>query len=197
MKSLETIQKVAKFGRTISKIIYTISLVCLIVLIIVGFAFYSIPKNIKLSSKQIAAITGIDTSEEIANDDGKEISFSKEKVAGRLYCQLAITCIVLISEMFIFKKAQHYFEFELKEGTPFTDNGAKKIKELGILVIAVPIVASVISSIIYLILRATLHDVGEFDIDFKISLSFGLFLLFLSAVFRYGASLKNKEEQKN
>ena len=115
---------------------------------------------------------------------------------GAIYDALMVGAIGLLCEMYIAKKAVDYFTFELEEGTPFTEEGANKIKKLGINIIVAPIIATVISTICHVIISKLMDNVGDIDINYEISLTMGLVFLFLSAVFRYGASLEKKGTKK-
>ena len=183
MDSLQTIQKVAKFGKIFSKIVYVLCLISFIILLITSIGIWQLPNTITISGKNIPFIENL---------DNKNIELSKATI----FDQLINSCILLIGELYLAYKALKYFEFELEEGTPFTFKGAEKMKNLGILVITVPIIAALIALIAHIIIKTMLNNVTEFDTNFNISLTMGLFFLFLSAVFRYGASLalRGKEE---
>lgn len=181
MKSLETIQKISKFGKIVSKIIFTLCFVALIIFFVAGLCVVTLPANIEITKDNLPFL------------ETNNIKFSKNGV----YDTLIVASIGVIAEMYIAKKAEKYFEFELQEGTPFTEESANKIRKLGIIIIVAPIIASLISFIIHIVIAKLFGDVGEIELNYDISLTMGLFFLFLSAVFRYGAHLKNNENEKN
>ena len=188
MKSLETIQKVAKFCKIFSKIAYVFCIISIIFLIIAGITALSMPNTITFNSKQLLIF---DESENL------DVEFSRST----FFDQCVVAAIIVIGELYLAKKAIKYFEFELEEGTPFTNKSANEIKNLGILTIAVPIIVSLVALIAHIIIKAVMENVADFEANIDISLSLGLFLLFLSAVFRYGASLteaksENTEEKE-
>lgn len=180
MKSLETIQKVANFGKILSKIVFIFCFVGLIFTLIGAISVSMLDIN------------------SIINDGSFSFIKSNEEYIskGIIYDDLIISSIALICEMYIAKKALNYFEFELEEGTPFTEESANRIKKLGITVIIAPIIATIISAIAHVIITKLMGNAGDVDINYSISLAMGLFFLFLSAVFRYGASLEKKETKK-
>lgn len=182
MESLKTIQKVSKFGKVFCKIIFILCLVSLIIFLIAGLCVYLLPNDIELNKNSLSFL------------EANNLNFSKNSA----YDTLAIASIGVITAMFVLKKAEDYFTFELQEGTPFTEESAKKIKELGIIVILAPIVATVVSLIVHAIIQTIFGDVGEIEFNYDVSVTMGFVFLFLSAVFKYGASLKenNKEEEK-
>lgn len=81
---------------------------------------------------------------------------------------------------------------ELKEGTPFTNAGADRIKWLGIMVIVLPNISMWITDGIYERIRLAewnrLEDAG--------SITFGIFLLLLAMVVRHGTELEQKSKGK-
>lgn len=104
--------------------------------------------------------------------------------------------IVFSAEAVVAKFINVYFKHELKAGTPFTFEGAKEMLRLGIITIAVPSAASVISAIYLTVVTA---DSGDWNFSVKISLGMGLMFLALSPLLKHGTELrlraKNAEEQ--
>lgn len=80
-----------------------------------------------------------------------------------------------------------YFKLELSEGTPFTQAGAKKITQLGILFLAAEILTAGFASFMEEHLPFYL---GRIDSAGGIAL--GVCLLLLAVVVRYGAELEEK-----
>ncbi len=85
--------------------------------------------------------------------------------------------------------AERYFAAEQKEGTPFTNAGADRVKRLGILTIIISLVSVCITEGIYEAIR--LADWNKFDDAGGVLI--GICLILLSAVFRYGAELEQKD----
>lgn len=113
---------------------------------------------------------------------------SKEQLVGIL---TAAACSMLfggVLTIFVYR----YFTEELKEGTPFTNAGADRIKWLGIMVIVLPNISMWITDGIYERISLAewnrLEDAG--------SITFGIFLLLLAMVVRHGAELEQKSKGK-
>lgn len=84
--------------------------------------------------------------------------------------------------------AWRYFTAELKEGTPFSDAGADRVKQLGILTIALSVISTWIMEGIYE--KINLTEWNRFD-DAG-SITFGICLILIAMVIRYGAELEQK-----
>lgn len=111
----------------------------------------------------------------------------------------AINCIGYIV---LSREAQRYLSLEIKEGTPFTFNGANLLKRLGIITIIVPILVTVASEIFCnvfeSITNSTAFSLEELNFDNEGSIAMGLMLLLLSVLCQYGAELiENKDSRKN
>ena len=178
MESLKTSQKLSKLGKILSKIVYVFCLVGLILCIIGGLGLIFIPESFELANIKIHMLIK------------SNINFSREII----YASLIIGIIELACEMYISKQAQKYFEYELEEGTPFTQEGANKIKRLGLIVIFIPFVASFISELGFEIAKHTMNFNQNLDINFNVSLTLGITFLILSTIFRYGSSLTKDKE---
>ena len=95
--------------------------------------------------------------------------------------------------------AERYFKNVLSAGTPFTFDGAKEVFRLGIASMIISVAVSVGTGILTgLVALFSSPELAELDFDLSISLSTGLFFLFLSMLFKYGAELNEKkaEEEK-
>ena len=87
--------------------------------------------------------------------------------------------------MFVYR----YFTAELKEGTPFTNAGADRIKWLGIMQIVLSIISTQIVDVIYE--KIGLAEWNRFDDASHIGIGIGLILL--GMVVLYGAELEQKK----
>ena len=102
------------------------------------------------------------------------------------------TMAVLFSDLFMLTTdaillsfACRYFKTEQAEGTPFTQNGADQLKQLGIRCIWMPIVAIAAASVVTVCLGA--EKAG--DLSNLPSVVTGIVLILGSLIFRYGAEL--------
>ena len=98
--------------------------------------------------------------------------------------------IVCVGEAIFAFMAERYFGNVLSEGTPFTFEGAKASFRLGLASIIISVAASVIAGLAIAFAALFAENVSEFDVDMSISLSTGLFFLFLSLIFKHGAELQ-------
>lgn len=176
-KSLKIIQVVSKIAKILSIIVF---IAC-----IVGVA----------GSLITLLVFGSINFEEIVLDNGvtlKAFIESEANVDTDAFIPLMISAIItLIATGVVSKFTQIYLEHELKDGTPFTFKGAKECLRLGILGTAISLGASIICGIIGACFKST----TEIDIEFSLDVGFGLFFLFLSAVFYYGATILEKNAQ--
>ena len=87
--------------------------------------------------------------------------------------------------------SERYFKNVLTAGTPFTFEGSKECFRLGVASLIVSAAISIVSAIVAGILLALAQmNVAEPDFSLSISLSTGLFFLFLSLIFKHGAELQ-------
>lgn len=88
--------------------------------------------------------------------------------------------------------AYRYFTLEQKEGTPFTENGAKSLLRLGIISIVLSAVEATIRCSIYEIMR-----ISEITEDFSSAwgVIMGVCLILFSLIVKYGAELEQKAKK--
>lgn len=91
-----------------------------------------------------------------------------------------------LTEGLLFLFAHRYFKQELADGTPFTMAGAEQVKSLGIKTIVMPLVAIIISAVIYECFGVT-HP-GNWDNGTAVVL--GIALILFSLILRHGAELR-------
>lgn len=105
---------------------------------------------------------------------------------GQLVGILTAAAISLLFGGILMALAYRYFTAELKEGTPFTNAGADRIKQIGIIEIVISIISMSVIDGIYE--NIGLAEWNRFDDAGGITL--GICLILLSMVFRYGAELE-------
>ena len=167
--TLNTVQKFFKAGKILSTIGFVASIVgaagC-----IIGAAV------LKMSG------IGSKAADMVMNTEGMtyETAFAS-CIAGIIICAGSIAVSWL---------SRKYYDNELDAGTPFTFEGAKEIKRLGIVAIAVPLGAQIVSSIVFEIMSAVLDASGTNQMETEVSLTLGIIYIALSFVFRDGAELR-------
>ncbi len=92
--------------------------------------------------------------------------------------------------------ARKYFKFEIKEGTPFTFEGAKKLQKTGVRYIILPILFAIINAIVYYVFTFALKM--ELPSDFltvasSINIGTGIMMILISLVFKHGAEVSENE----
>lgn len=117
-----------------------------------------------------------------------EAGTSAKQLTGILLAAAVTMLFGSILTTFVYR----YFTAELKEGTPFSDAGAERIKWIGIVSIIISLVSSLVMDGIY----EGFHLIEEWNhYDDAGSLTAGIFLILLSAVVRYGAELERRRKE--
>ena len=98
--------------------------------------------------------------------------------------------VVLIANAVLLGLAGYYFKTEQADGTPFTADGAKRVKRLGIHCIWLPIVATVIATVILTCFGAD----GSVELTNLPGIATGIVLILASLIFRYGAELTDNNK---
>lgn len=169
MSNLEKIQKGMRVLQILSKIILIVA--------IVGVALASIGATLVAS--------------DVLNMENQFLHFlsvTAEMSKGQLVGILTAAAISLLFGGIIIAFVYHYFTTELKEGTPFTNAGADKIKQLGIIEIVLSVISMWVIGGIYEYIGLT--EWNRFDDAGNITL--GICLILLSMVVRYGAELEQR-----
>lgn len=177
-KSLKTIQVLSKIGKILSKIVF---IVC-----IIG------------ASMCLASILGLAIgTTDLLSIHGKTITQTLADVSdvstGTAYAIFCVGLTMCLGEIFIAKFSEKYFINELKDGTPFTERGAKEMLRLGILTISISLGTSILSSISLEVIQHSFSNVETRDIGTGAPVGIGIAFLIFSVVFRYGASLTKNE----
>ena len=168
-RNLEIVQKTSKVLGILSKIGYICSIVGAVCCLVAVSILFIAGRNPEIVAKI---------------QEGSKLTIRQTVGAcfiGLVYC---------ISSILITKWHLNYFLMEQKEGTPFTEEGAKSFRTLGIVNIVVPLTAVIIASILEAIFKSP-HEVRP-DVSFGL----GIAMILLSFVFAYGAELEKKAEPK-
>lgn len=173
MTNLEKIQKVMRVLQILSKII--------LIFAIVGVILASIGATLVAS--------------DVLNTENRFLHFisvTAEMSKGQIVGTLTAAAVSLLFGGIITAFVYRYFTAELKEGTPFTNAGADKIKQLGIIEIVLSVISMGIVDGIYE--KIGLAEWNRFDDAGGITL--GICLILLAMVVRYGAELEQKTRTK-
>lgn len=178
MKTLKTVQTISKVGKILSKIAFICS--------VVGFFGCVIGIMTIAICSGTVTINGVDFPTYLTEntDVTTEILYSYIS-AGAIYCIAGA-----VNSFF----AEKYFAKELEDGTPFTFDGSEKLMKLGILTICLPLAASILSSIIYGIIKLAEPSAKPADSGIAGSLTLGVMFIILSLICKLGAEEKSQQK---
>ena len=171
MKTLKTIQTLAKIGKVFSKIIFVCCIVgfCGCIVGIVSLALGA--ETFKLGGVTIHGM--------IENEAGMSLP--------TLYASMAVGLLFCGAEAVLCKFAEAYFKHELADGDPFTLLGAKELLRLGILTIVIPLGTVIVCSIGIAIADNFFPGIDKLSIGEFSSVGLGVMMIVLSLFCRYGA----------
>lgn len=183
MKSLDTIQKLSKIGRVLSKIAFLFSVIgfcgCIAGLLSLSFGNGSL---IKIGGVTLHAL--------ISEEYGYNIKSTTAALSGWM--------IICAGKAVLSKFAEVYFKNELKAETPFTLVGAKGLL-LGILTLAIPtgcaVAGSIVEGIIAGFMQVEKAEAMDIYFDNAASIALGIMFILGSLLCRYGAELKERAEK--
>lgn len=180
-KTLHTIQKLAKVGKVLSTIVFVLCIVAA-ALCIVGAVCWELFGNF-----EVEVLSGVTIYNIVESETGVS--------SGAVFTACAVGFVLLLGEVVLSKMAQKYFKRELQAGTPFTMEGAKELKSLGIKTIVVPIAAYIAAAIVHVVMARFLQmGGGEFDTDITVNLGLGIMFIIGSLLCKLGA--QQNEEKK-
>lgn len=179
MESLKTIQTLFKMGKVLSKIVY---ICCIIGIVGCAAGMVSIP----FADTGILKIGGVTIYGLIVNRAGIDLN--------SLYPLMTGAVIVCIGNAVTAKFAERYFAHELMAGTPFSLSGAKELLRLGILTITVPLGTLILAQIISGVIAEFIQCGETFRLDGGDSVALGVMFIFMSMLCKYGAELREKNE---
>ena len=113
------------------------------------------------------------------------------QVATAAYPACAVGLITCAGEAVFAFLAERYCKGVLAAGTPYTFDGARECFRLGIasLIVSasIPLAVGIFSGVILLLMGMAFPDL---NVSISVSVSAGLFLMFLSLLFKHGAELQ-------
>ena len=179
MKTLKTIQTLAKIGKILSKIIF----VCCIV----GFCGCIVGIVSLAIGAETFKLGGVTIHSMIENSAGMNLP--------TLFASMAVGLLFCAAEAVLCKFAEIYFKNELADGDPFTLHGAKELMHLGILTIAIPLGTVIVCSIGVSIADNVYHGIDKLSIGEFSSVGLGVMMIVLSLFCRYGAELNEGKSE--
>ena len=124
--------------------------------------------------------------------DGRFVAVSGVAEVHAGICALLSAAVMTLTDGVLFLFAFRYFRQEQADGTPFTENGAEQVEQLGVQTIILPLVAAILSASFYGVFDLT--GVNTVDQGYLFSISLGILLILAAQVFRYGAELEAGKE---
>ncbi len=167
MKNISTIQKFAKFGKVIATIEFVVyvlvAVVCAFGLVFASFA----------SSDVLPVI-------QQAISEYYNYTVTRNDYYGALL-MIFISLLELLANGFVILSVKNYFKHELKAGTPYTREGVAELKRVGYYKIFIPVAASLIATILGVILGFSTVD-GTTSVNFVLQISEPVFIGMLFVV---------------
>ena len=172
MKSLQTIQKTFRVFQILTRIAFVLS--------IVGAVFCALGAACAMTWYHGGHVFSL---------FGQPVPAFAEGVGlQQAYAAMLSDLVCLTADAILLGLAGLYFKAEQADGTPFTENGADRLRRLGIHCIWLPIVAVVIAAVI----TACLGVEKGGDFSNLPSVVTGIVLILASVIFRYGAELEGQ-----
>ena len=141
----------------------------------------------------LTSIAAMLVATDVLNNGNKFLNFvevaaeiNKEQIVGSLVATAIYLLFLCILSTFTYRYFTHY----LKECTPITNILAHKVKQLGNITIVISLISTWIIDIIYEMIN--ISEGNRFDDAGGIV--FGIFLILLSTVIRYGAELEQEKK---
>lgn len=133
-----------------------------------------------------AEVDFFDVSISIMDENGKQIAAAMIVAFIGALIACVLTAMIFRNLNLIFKTAEGKTKFS-KGATPFQPDNIRMVREIGIFLIAIPIVEVIVSTIAQIIVGTNI------DADFNmINILMGLVVLALSQYFAYGMELQNE-----
>lgn len=136
----------------------------------------------------------------VASAGGNEVGISVEKLLemtetdsiDQMIADMLSAVVIALTNGFLYLFAYGYLKQEVKDGTPFTTAGAERIKNLGIKTIVMPLVAVIISAVIY-----ECFKIKNYNLDNGPFVVLGIALILFSLVLKHGAELRGEKDNKD
>lgn len=181
-KTLKTIQKISNIARIFSKVFFILFTVSAILCL----------------AAYISVILGFDTVVAHFGDIHINgfIDNAENLTKGAIMAKLSSGFIITVADAVLCRLSQKYFENELIVGTPFTFEGSREMKRLGIFAIVLPLGSYILAETVSTVIGNLTNTVYEFKYNFDNigSITVGIMLIVMALVFKYGAEVK---ENKN
>ena len=178
MKTLKTIQILAKIGKVLS----IIARVCCMI----GGICCAVTAGLLGIYGEKAISIAKDNAGQIDDEQARQIV---EKLTNpMLITIIAIAAAFCFAGAVVARFAKNYFTHEIEDGTPFTLRGAKELMRLGIIYIAVNLGISIIAGTVFAIASKSWELADKYEFQGQ-SIGLGIAFIIVSLICRYGAEL--------
>ena len=182
MKALDTIQTLSRIGRILSKIARIFSIIGLCGCV-AGLL------SLTLGRGGLIKLGGVTLHSFLDERFGYNIKSICAALSGWL--------ILCAGEAVLAGFAERYFKNELQAGTPFTTDGAKELRRLGILTLCIPtgcaLAARIAEGVLAGMLKIERADMLDLCTEGGAHLALGVMFLFVSLLCRNGTELQARE----
>ena len=185
MKTLNTLQTLSKIAKILSRIAFVCATVatCICVVGLICTAF---------GGGEVFKIGGVTVYGLLKVDSEEGLKLVSTALSGALITSIGMAVLAYFAEK--------CFANELKAGTPFTQEWAKELMRLGILIIVVPtacvVAAEIVQGIVAGVLDASKENMLDIRFDNEGSIVTGVAMIVMSLLCRYGAECSCTEIQK-
>lgn len=183
MKSLKGIQVFAKIGQVLSKILFIFA--------IIGCAFCALGllsvATVGLNQEIVINGTTMTLQEYIETEANMSLN--------TVYATLIVATILCGEEIYLAKVSNNYFKRELEVGHPFTRELVKKLRTLGIIVLAVSFGVGLVCSIGLEIAKKVTGDIAKLDLNGYGQLGTGLGMILISYLCEYVVEKEEKDQK--
>lgn len=175
MKTLESIQKTYKVFKTLAKIAMILSYIW------AGITLVGLLCGVVWRIGGSIVGVSVENALELTQSAGLK------QMIGTLLADF----VFALTDGLLFFFTYRYLKQELEDGTPFTSAGAEQVKSLGIKTIVMPLVAAIISAVIYECFGLSHPS----DRGNGTAVVLGIALILFSLVLRHGAELREGKEK--
>lgn len=170
MKTLKTIQTLAKIGNILTIIVYYC---CLIGLFCCPIGIISL---ISVGNMEVGGQTVYQL---IATNSGTSVY--------EIFAAMTIGIFSCCAELIVARRARLYFKHELQMQTPFTHTGATLLQKVGIFGIVCNLAAAFLTTVAVALFRQADAAISVQTLGVEFGIGVYVALLVVSVIFRYGA----------
>ncbi len=179
MSALGKLMKIAKFGKTLNRVILVLSIVASIAVLAV-FMFFLV--ETESSSMETVKLTGKSDREFIVQ-------------ANDIILYFLALILYLVKSVYSSSVCFSYFSLVVKEKTPFRADAAIALNKLGIVAVVFPVINDIITRVFRHFMTSEIFS-SSLVINYNPLPSFALGAMFFvcSAISRYGAEVRGRKK---